>query len=60
MKGLRTILVGLGVAAGPVALQYLGGVDWSTIVPPPWDMVAAGAIMIAMRFATNTPIGQPK
>lgn len=60
MKGLRSVAVGLGIAIGPVALQYLGGVDWSSIISPPWDMVAAGAVMIAMRFATNTPIGQPK
>lgn len=60
MVGLRTILVGLGIALGPVALQYLGGVDWSSVVPPPWDMVASGVIMIAMRFVTKTPVGQPR
>ncbi len=60
MKGLRTILVGLAIAIGPAAIQYFGGVDWSSIVPPPWDTVAAGIIMIGMRFVTSTSVGQAK
>ena len=60
MKGLRTILVGLAIAIGPVAVQYLGGVDWSSIIPAPWDSVIAGAIMIGMRFITSTPVAQSK
>lgn len=60
MKGLRTILVGFGIAVGPTAFQYFSGIDWSSVVPAPWDTVIAGVIMIAMRFATSTPVGQPK
>ncbi len=60
MVGLRTILVGAVIALGPPAVQYLGGVDWSSVVPPPWDTAIAGAIMIGMRFITRTPVGHPK
>ena len=60
MKGLRTILVGAAIAIGPAAIQYLGGVDWSSVIPAPWDSVIAGVIMIGMRFVTSTPVGQPK
>ena len=60
MKGLRTIVVGLSIAAAPAALQYFGGVDWNTILPAPWGMVASGLVMVAMRLITSTPVGQPK
>jgi enolase len=60
MVGLRTILVGAAVALGPPLLQYVGGVDWSSVLPAPWGTVAAGVIMVAMRFITSTPVGQPK
>ena len=60
MKGLRTILIGAAIAAGPPLLQYAGGVDWASIIPPPWDMVLSGAVMIGMRFVTNTSVGQSK
>ena len=60
MKGLRTILVGAAIAIGPAAIQYFAGVDWSSIIPAPWDSVIAGVIMIGMRFITSTPVGQGK
>lgn len=58
MKGWKTILVGALVALGPTALQYFGGVDWSSVVPSPWDTVIAGGIMIVMRLITTTPVGR--
>ena len=57
MKGFRTIIVGLGMAIGIPALQFLGGVDWTQYLPPQYAPVAAGIIMIAMRLITSTGTG---
>ena len=57
MKGFRTILVGLGMAIGAPALQFLGGVDWTQYFPPQYAPIAAGIIMIGMRLITNTQTG---
>ena len=57
MKGFRTIIVGLGMAIGVPALQFLGGVDWTQYLPAQYAPVAAGIIMIAMRLITSTETG---
>ena len=59
MKGYRTILVGLVLAIGPGALQYLGAVDWSALVGPTGAFFASGLVAILMRFVTTTPVGKP-
>ncbi|MDE2102516.1 MAG: hypothetical protein KGL39_35040 [Patescibacteria group bacterium] len=58
MKGYRTIFVGLLLAIGPAALQYLGGVDWNSLIGPSGAFVVAGMIQIALRFITTTPVGK--
>lgn len=58
--GFKTILVGLVMAIGPGALTYLGGIDWAKLGLPDWAAFAiSGAIMIAMRFKTSTPVFKP-
>ena len=57
MKGYRTILVGLAMAIAPAAMTYLGGLDWTQLVGPNSAMAMAGAITIAMRIITTTPVG---
>lgn len=56
MKGLRTILVGLGMAVLPVVTQYIGAIDWATVLPAPYSWVVAGAVMVLMRLVTDTPV----
>jgi hypothetical protein len=56
MQGFKTILIGLLMAIIPVATQYLGAIDWNTVLPAPWGMVAGGIVMIVMRFLTSTPV----
>jgi hypothetical protein len=58
MKGYRTLLVGLFVAIAPVAAQYFASVDWTQYLPPQYAPFVAGAIIWAMRFVTNTPVGE--
>ncbi|MFV0279231.1 MAG: lysozyme [Rhodoblastus sp.] len=58
MKGYRTILIGLAVATGPAALQYLGAIDWNALIGPSAAFFVSGVIAIAMRFVTNTPVGK--
>lgn len=60
MKGYRTIIVGLVLAIGPAALQYLGAVDWSALVGPTGAFFVSGVVAILMRFATSTPVGKPE
>jgi len=56
MQGFKTILAGLIMVIIPPITQYLGAIDWSTVLPGPWGVVVGGVIMIALRFVTTTPI----
>jgi lysozyme len=58
MKGYRTIAVGLMLAIGPAALQYLGAIDWAQLIGPTGAFFASGLIAIAMRAVTTTPVGR--
>jgi len=57
MKGFRTIIVGLGMAIGVPALQFLGGVDWTQYFPPQYAPIVTGVLMIGMRLLTDTKTG---
>lgn len=57
MKGYRTLLVGLGMAVAPVALQYLVNVDWTQFVSPNSALIISGLLMMGMRLLTSTPPG---
>ena len=59
MKGYRTIIVGLVLAIGPVALQYLGAVDWTQLIGPTGAFFVSGVIAIFMRSITTSPVGKP-
>lgn len=58
LKGWRTIAIGLAMAIGPAALTYLAGVDWTKLVGPNAAMIIAGAVTVAMRIVTTTPMGK--
>jgi len=60
MIGWRTIIVGGVMAAAPSLLTYLGGVEWTKVIGPNGAMALAGAITIAMRIITTTPVGVSK
>ena len=60
MKGYRTLLVGLALAIGPAALQYLGAIDWSQLLGPTGAFFVSGVVAILMRFVTTTPVGKPE
>lgn len=60
MKGYRTILVGLALAIGPAALQYLGAIDWGQLLGPTGAFFVSGVVAILMRFVTTTPVGKPE
>lgn len=55
LKGYKTILIGLLLAVGTPALDYLAGVNWAEMVGPTGAVIVSGVIMVAMRFLTNTP-----
>ena len=56
LKGMRTIGVGILVAVVPAAVTYLIGVDWTQYVGPNAALIISGALTIAMRVVTTTPI----
>jgi hypothetical protein len=58
MTGFKTVIIGLLMAVLPVATQYMGAIDWNTLLPAPWGMVAGGVVMIVMRYFTTTPMFQ--
>ena len=58
MKGFRTIIVNAGIGAGTAALQYLVGFDWVSAVGEAPAMLIVAILNIALRWVTNTPVGQ--
>lgn len=58
MQGWKTVAFGLLTAVAPVVLTYLGGVDWTSLGIHPAMAGAIGAIIIALRAMTSTPIGK--
>lgn len=58
LKGLRTIIIGLLMAVLPVVTQYLGMIDWSTVLPPPYSWLVSGIVMILLRLITTGPVGK--
>ena len=60
LKGWRTVLIGVTMAAAPAALTYLAGVDWTKLIGPNGAMAVAGVITIVMRIVTTTPVGSAK
>lgn len=57
MKGWRTMFWGLVLAVVPSAFQYLSGIDWTAFFPPNLAMFIGGAMMIIMRYFTDTAFG---
>ena len=56
LKGFRTVGFGLATALLPAALQYIGGLDVTSLgLSPPVAAVLGSAIM-ALRYFTTTPI----
>ena len=58
MKGFRSILIHVGIAAGTAGLGYLANYDWVTHVGPVLSVVILQVIALGMRLITTTPIGQ--
>jgi hypothetical protein len=57
MKGWRTVIFGALMVVGPPMLTYVAGVDWKALGVSPTVSAAIGAIVIALRAMTTTPIG---
>ena len=55
-KGFKTITFGFFLALVPPALVYLGGVDWQSLGVSPGLAAFLGAVIVALRGMTNTPI----
>lgn len=58
VKGWKTVIVGGLVAVLPAALNYVGGIDWTSLGVSPAMGALIGALIIGLRAATNTPIGK--
>ena len=56
-KGWRTVLVGLVLAIGPEALQYLSGIDWNALIGTKGAFLVSGLVTIALRGVTTGPVG---
>lgn len=56
MKGFKTIAFGFLLAIVPSGLDYLAGIDWTKIVDPTLASIISGAIIIALRFKTDTKV----
>ncbi len=56
MKGFRLVTLGVVTATVPAALQYLMGIDWTTLVSPIWAPVVVGTLTVLLRFVTDSPV----
>ena len=56
MKGFKTVIFGSAVAIVPAALQYLMGIDWTTLVSPVWAPVVIGTLTVLLRLVTDSPV----
>jgi threonine aldolase len=52
----KTMLFGLATALTPMALQYLGGVDWTQFGISPAAGIAIGAVVMGLRGFTSSPV----
>lgn len=57
-KGWKTLGFGLLMVIAPPVLALLGGIDWNSSGLPPWAVMLVGAVVMALRFVTTTPIGK--
>jgi hypothetical protein len=58
LKGWWTLIAGLLTMILPTALTYLGGVDWTALGVSPAAGAIIGAVIIALRAITSSPIGR--
>lgn len=61
MKGYKTLAFALAIAVGGVLQTF----DWATVIPQDktWSgvaMLAAGAVIAALRYVTTSPILKSK
>lgn len=60
-SGFKTVAVGAAMVAMPPMVQYVGGIDWTQVVPASMVWAApmiSGAVMLGLRFFTRTAIFQ--
>ena len=57
-KGTRTLAFGFLVAILPSALNYIGGIDWTSFGISPSAGVFIGLAVMGLRTITNTPVGK--
>ncbi|MGE3940945.1 MAG: hypothetical protein AB7H90_03425 [Alphaproteobacteria bacterium] len=52
----KTMMLGLAVAIGPAALDYMAGVDWTIFGISPAAGAVIGAVIMALRGVTVAPV----
>lgn len=57
LKGWKTVLFGALVAVGPVALDYVGAINWTSLGVSPTAGMIIGAGIIGLRTITTSAIG---
>lgn len=60
MTGWKTFFVGLLMAIVPAMTDYLGAIDWDSLMSPNTAFFVSGAIMLILRFVSTTPMFQKK
>jgi hypothetical protein len=61
LSGFKTVAIGAAMVALPPIAQYIGGIDWTQVVPASMVWAApmiSGAVMLGLRFFTRTAIFQ--
>lgn len=57
LTGWKTVLFGALVAIGPVALNYVGAINWQSLGVSPAAGMVIGAVIVGLRAVTTTSIG---
>ena len=58
LKGFKTVIFGVVIAATPSTLEYLAHVDWTVLGLSPIAGGIIGAAVVGLRYYTNTAIGK--
>lgn len=56
LQGFRTVLIGALMAVAPALTEYLGAVKWEDFMSPTTAFFVSGAIMMGLRFITNSGV----
>ena len=57
-KGWRTIAVNAIVVGGIGSLEFLAGMDWTSVADPSIAIIIVSIVNLGLRLITTSPVGK--